>query len=90
MCIRDSNDSDKKIRLQAALVLAFMHQDEESIKVLEELYYTVKQNEKFYILEALGQLSTKQSIPFLMKLLSEPFMGIRVTAASILIQSLYH
>mgnify|MGYP002720429531 FL=1 len=67
-----------------------MHQDEESIKVLEELYYTVKQNEKFYILEALGQLSTKQSIPFLMKLLSEPFMGIRVTAASILIQSLYH
>lgn len=84
------NDPDKKIRLQAALVLAFMHQDEESIKVLEELYYTVKQNEKFYILEALGQLSTKQSIPFLMNLLSEPFMSIRVTAASILIQSLYH
>lgn len=84
------NDPHKKIRLQAALVLAFMHQDEESIKVLEELYYTVKQSEKFSILEALGQLSTKQSIPFLMNLLSEPFMSIRVTAASILIQSLYH
>lgn len=84
------NDPDKKIRLQAALVLAFMHQDQESIKILEELYYTAKQHEKFYILEALGQFSTRQSIPFLMKLLSEPFMGIRATAASILIQSLYH
>lgn len=84
------NDPDEKIRLQAALVLAFMHQDEESLKVLEELYYIVKQNEKFYILEAVGQLSTKESIPFLMRILSEPFMGIRVTAASMLIQTLYH
>lgn len=82
-------DPNKKIRLQAALVLAFMHQDETVAEVLEELYYTVKQEERFYILEALGQLNTKQSIPFLMKLLAEPFMGIRIVAASILIQNLY-
>ncbi|MGL4348161.1 MAG: HEAT repeat domain-containing protein [Chlamydiales bacterium] len=84
------NDSNKKIRLQAALVLAFMHQDERAAKILEELYYTVRQEDRFYILEALGQLSTKQSIPFLMKLLAEPFTGIRIAAASILIQNLYH
>lgn len=84
------NDPNKKIRLQAALVLAFMHQDQTAAQVLEELYYTVRQEEKFYILEALGQLSTKQSVPFLMKLLTEPFTGIRITAASILIQNLYH
>lgn len=84
------NDSNEKIRLQAALVLAFMHQDETAAKVLEELYYTVRQEERFYILEALGQLNTKQSVPFLMKLLTEPFTGIRITAASILIQNLYH
>lgn len=84
------NDSNEKIRLQAALVLAFMHQDETAAKVLEELYYTVRQEERFYILEALGQLNTKQSVPFLMKLLTEPFTAIRITAASILIQNLYH
>lgn len=84
------NDPNEKIRLQAALVLAFMHQDETAARVLEELYYTVRQEERFYILEALGQLSTKQSVPFLMKLLAEPFTGIRITAASILIQNLYH
>lgn len=59
-------------------------------KVLEELYYTVRQEDRFYILEALGQLSTKQSMPFLMKLLAEPFIGIRMAAASIVIQNLYH
>lgn len=83
------NDSNKKIRLQAALVLAFLHQDETAAKVLEELYYTVRQEDRFYILEALGRLSTKQSMPFLMKLLAEPFIGIRMAAASIIIQNLY-
>lgn len=83
-------DSNKKIRLQAALVLAFLHRDEAAGKVLEELYYTVRQEDRFYILEALGQLSAKQSMPFLMKLLTEPFMSIRMAAASLIIQSLYH
>ncbi len=84
------DEKEEKVRLQAAFVLAFIGSDDSAIKVLEESYYRVHREVKLQILEALGKIGSKKCLPFLLKILEEPFQGLRIAAASAIIQSLYH
>lgn len=70
-----------KVQLQAALLLALWNQDPKSIKVLQERYTTADFNTKMQILEALGRLGDKSTLPFLNERLYEPSQTLRVVAA---------
>jgi HEAT repeat protein len=84
------DDGDEKIRIQAALALAFYGRDPSVVRVLESAYAKVDWEKKISILEALGFIGSRESIPFLMKVLEEPFQLLRTVAASSIIQCLYH
>ncbi|MGL5626950.1 MAG: HEAT repeat domain-containing protein [Candidatus Rhabdochlamydia sp.] len=83
------DDSDGKVRMQAALVLGLMYRDPIAVDVLQKVYPHVDQRIKVYILEALAQIGDPSSIPFLLEILKEPFQTLRIVAASALIQCLY-
>lgn len=83
------DDSDGKVRMQAALVLGLMYRDPIAVDVLQKVYPHVDQRMKIYILEALAQIGDPSSIPFLLEILKEPFQTLRIVAASALIQCLY-
>jgi HEAT repeat protein len=83
-------EPDEKIRIQAALALAFYGRDPSVVRVLESAYVKVDWEKKISILEALGFIGSRESIPFLMKVLEEPFQLLRTVAASSIIQCLYH
>ena len=84
------SDSDEKIRVQAALMLAMMGSDPEAVQTLEEAYFKVDREMKMYIIEALGRIGDQRSISFLFGVLQDPFQVLRVVAASALIQCIYH
>jgi HEAT repeat protein len=75
--------------MQAAFILAMLGGDSTAIKVLQEVYPKVGEI-KLHILQAIGHFGDPASIPFLLKVLSEPFQVQRLVAASALIQCLYH
>lgn len=77
-----------KLRYQAALVLAFMSKDREAIKVLESLYFNLSYPEKLQVLEALAYIGDKKSLPFLLKVMDEPFQTLKIMGACALIRSL--
>jgi len=81
---------DEFIRLQAALILAFYGKDPSVARILEKSYYAVDWEKRTYILEAIGAIGNRESIPFLLQIMREPFGLSRVIAASSLIQCLYH
>ena len=83
-------DPDEKVRIQAALILALLGGDPSAVSVLIAAYPQVDREMKMHILEALGHIGDASAIPFLINLLKEPFQGLRVVAASALIQCLYH
>jgi HEAT repeat protein len=83
-------DSDEKVRMQAALILAIVGSDPSAVKVLQEVYPGVDREMKVHILEALAHIGDPSSIPFLVDILKEPFQVLRVVAASALIRCLYH
>lgn len=83
-------DSDEKIKVQAALFLSLLGGDPSAVKVLIEAYPKVDRDMKIHLLEALGHIGDPSAIPFLVDLLKEPFQGLRVVAAAALIQCLYH
>lgn len=83
-------DPDEKIRVQAALILALVGSDLSAVHILQEAYPHMEREMKVHILEALGHIGDPQTIPFLLKILDEPFQILRVVAASALIQCLYH
>jgi HEAT repeat protein len=83
-------DSDDKIRVQAALLLAMLGGDPEAVKVLQAAYPNVDRETKIYILEAIARVGDRSSLPFLLKILDEPYQVLRVVAASAMIQCLYH
>ncbi|MBT3394157.1 MAG: HEAT repeat domain-containing protein [Waddliaceae bacterium] len=80
------NDDDEAIRAQAALVMALWGKDPSVISVLHEAYHDADRELKIIILEALGSLGDKQSVPFLVEALDTPFQSMRIVAASALIQ----
>jgi HEAT repeat protein len=80
-------DKEKNVRIQAALALALIGKDRSSLPVLEEAYFSADYDLKLNILGAIGQVSNQGSIPFLIKVLSEPFEILRIAAAAAIIQA---
>jgi HEAT repeat protein len=83
-------DSDEQVRVQAALILAMLGGDPAAIEVLKGAYFTARRDMKVHILEAIGHIGDPSAAEFLIEVLKEPFQGLRVVAASALIQCLYH
>lgn len=83
-------EEDENVRVQAALVLALSGGETEAIQVLQAAYHEVDREMKVNILGALGYIGDKESIPFLIGLLEEPYQILKVVAASALIQCMYH
>jgi HEAT repeat protein len=89
--IRNLLDDENEItRIQAALALAFYGGDPKAAKILESAYAKVDWERKIQILEALGFIGNRDSIPFLLEVMKEPFTLLRTIAASSVIQCLYH
>jgi len=84
------NDSDERIRLQAAFILALRGRDISALNVLKAAYPQADREMKIHILEAIAQVGGHDSIPFLLEIFKEPFQVMRIVAASALIQCLYH
>ena len=77
-------------RIQAALVIAFYGGDPKVAQILENAYTKVDWERKIQILEAIGFIGNRDSIPFLLEVMKEPFTLLRTIAASSVIQCLYH
>lgn len=82
------DDDDKEIRLDAALVLATWGRDPSAIPILLEVYPKADRMLKIKILESLGRIGDRSTLPFLIERLKEPSQNIRIIAASVLIQTL--
>ncbi len=77
---------DKAAQLQAAIILAFTHQEQEAEKILCEGYSKQPRHLKEEILLALGALSSKTTIPFLLQALDDPSEQLRIRAAYALLR----
>ncbi|MBA3603253.1 MAG: HEAT repeat domain-containing protein [Parachlamydiaceae bacterium] len=84
------HDGDARIQMQAALTLALWGGKEEAIATLERGYEAANRETKEKILEGLGKIGSRASIPFLLERLQEPQQILRLLAASSLLQCLYH
>lgn len=83
-------DPDLKIRVQAALVLGVWRHDKEAIEVLQTAYQDVNRDLKLKILEIIGHIGAKKSVPFLLEKMQDPYQVVRIFAASALIKCLNH
>jgi len=83
-------DKSEVVRLQAALILAFMGEHEQAYPILEATYQTASRETKINILQAMGHIRSQKSIDFLLKVMKDPFLVLRVVSASSLIQSVYN
>ena len=83
-------DPNEKTQVQAALALAFYGGDPKAAHILEKAYAKVDWERKIQILEALGHIGNRDSVPFLLEKMKEPFTLLRTIAASSVIQCLYH
>lgn len=84
------DEPEDKIRIQAALILALWGRDEHSIQTLQQAYPEADRELKERILEGVGRVGDKSSIPFLVEKLGEPYQSLRIIAASSLLECLYH
>ena len=76
----------ENVRIQAALALAIIGKDKAALPILEKAYFEVDHEMKLNILGAIGNIGTKDSFPFLIKVLQEPFLILRIAAASSIVQ----
>lgn len=83
-------DTQPRVRLQAALILSLWSREESAIQTLEEGYATSDWEMKARILEGIGRIGSMHSISFLMTVLKEPSQTLRLIAAMALIQCLNH
>lgn len=79
-----------KVRIQAGLILAMWGRDKEAIETLQNAYETADRQIKEKILEGIGHIGARESIPFLLDKLNAPSQSLRIMAASALLQTLYH
>lgn len=84
------DDPDKKVRVQAAFVLATWKHGEKSLDILKEAYEGVDRDLKVKMLEAMGHIGNKTLLPFLAGKLSEPFPTLRLATSLAIIQTIYH
>lgn len=85
-----SEDKDPDLAMAAAMALAFIGKEPTLAKKLEKLFEQVDFENKIRILEALGAIGNKESIPFLIQVMQKPFSSLQIVAATALIQTLYH
>jgi len=83
-------DKDAIVRLQAALVLAFYGNDKSVSKVLEDAYDSVDWEKRIMILEAIGVIGNRDSIPFVIEKMKKESFILQKMAAASLLQCLYH
>ncbi len=83
-------DKDPEVRLQAALVLAFYGNDKSTCPVLEETYDKVDWEKRVMILEAMGVIGDRKSIPFVLDKMKKETFILQKMAAATLLQCLYH
>ena len=82
-------DPNPEIPLQAAFILALYAQDEIALKVLINAFDSAPRHMKEYILFAVASIGSKTALPFLLKVLNEPFESLRVNAARGILICLY-
>lgn len=83
-------DSDPKVSVQAALILALWGKGEDSVQLLQEAYATADRELKGQILEGVGRVGSAASLQFLVERLQEPYQTLRIIAAAALLECLYH
>lgn len=83
-------DNDPTVRLQAALVLAFYGNDKSVSHVLEETYDSVSWEKRIMILEAIGMIGNRSSIPFVIEKMKKESFILQKMSAATLLQCLYH
>ena len=76
---------DKKTLVQAGIILALLRKDKDARAILEKSYLDVNRELKEKILESLGQMAFRESIPFLVEQLQSPFQQLRIMSASALL-----
>lgn len=84
------DDPDENLSMQAALALANFGKEVDVAAHLIGLYPKMEWEKKVQIIEALGKIGNRESIPFLIERLADPFQMNQVAAASSMIQCLYH
>jgi HEAT repeat protein len=82
------NHHDNRIRCEAAIILALWGRDERVVGILEEQFSSADRDQRERILEGLGRVALRSSIPFLLDKLSLPQPTLRVIAAASLLQCL--
>ncbi|MCH9621552.1 MAG: hypothetical protein S4CHLAM20_09740 [Chlamydiia bacterium] len=83
-------DEDPIVRLQAALVLAFYGNDKSVASVLEKAYDSVDWEKRIMILEAIGVIGNRASIPFVIEKMKKESFILQKMSAATLLQCLYH
>lgn len=83
-------DSNPRVKVQAALILSIWGGGEHGISTLLEAYKTGDREMKEIILESLGNIGSYSTLPFLIDRLGEPYPTLRMIAASSLLKTLYH
>lgn len=83
-------DSQPRVRLQAALILSLWSREESAIQTLEEGYENSDWEQKARILEGIGRIGSTRSIPFLVNVLKEHSQTLRLIGGLALIQCLNH
>jgi len=81
-------DSNRWIRLQAALVLAFIGEEDAALETLQKLFPDAERMEQLQIVEVMGRFPAKKTLPFLIETLGGSSHVMRVAAASSIIQAL--
>lgn len=79
------DDRDPDVALQAAFILGRFQKDPKAVQALHGHFQTATRKKKELILEALGQIGSSDSIPFLIEVLSDPHQHLRLIAASSLL-----
>lgn len=79
---------DMNKRVQAAALVALLKKEEKALSVLYEAYPKGDRQLKEMIIMIVGQMGSKDSIPFLMDAIYEPSQSLRVVAASSLMKCL--
>lgn len=83
-------DDDDNLKIQSALILAFLAKDPQMTEILQSFYPQVNYDKKIQILEALGSIGGRSNISFLYERLFESSQKTRLVAASSIIRCLNH